>query len=106
MCYPELEGEISDFPCNEWIQSSNFAEEIEITEFEPVALSFTSSGIGGDFGGLGVSPPSKCCNLIDDLPNHGNWFYSVGTYSSWGKGFPGPHPQSVKLVNIYLAACK
>ena len=101
-CWPEVtSGLINDFPCNEWTQSSNFAEEIEIEDFEPIALSFT-----GYFGGLAVSPPSSCCNLIDATPDSGHWWYSVGTYSSFGRGFPGPHPTSVTQSRIYLSAGK
>ena len=90
------------FPCNEWKQSSNFAIETTITDFEPLAITFEKSGVGGTFGGLGVSPPSFCCNLIDDLPDHGNWFYSVGTVMGWAVGFPGPFPTDTMNAQIYI----
>ena len=101
ICYAELPD---DFPCNEWKQSSNFVEESEITDFEEIEITYPESGTGGVFGGLGLSPVSFCCNLIDDLPDHGNWFYSVGTLTAYGKGLPGPHPITVRQVELYLAA--
>ena len=101
ICYEELN---KPFPCNEWTQSSNFVEESEITDFEKIELTWKESGTGGAFGGLGRSPASSCCNLIDDLPDHGNWFFSIGTITNWGEGIPGPQPHSVNKVELYLAA--
>ena len=100
-CWEELEY---DFPCNEWKQSSNFAEEKEIIDFEEVEITFPQSGIGGTFGGLGLSPASYANNLIDDLPDHGNWWYSVGTLTAYGSGFPGPCPYPVTKGEIFIAA--
>ena len=100
-CWDDLANEF-DFPCNEWFQTSNFAFESTITGFEPIKLTFPESGIGGAFGGLGVSPESFSVNLIDDLPYHGNWWYSVGTISAYGHGFPGPHGHITKNSQIYI----
>ena len=91
-----------DFPCNEWFQTSNFAFESNITDFQPLKLTFPESGVGGSFGGLGVSPTNFGQNLIDDLPYHGTWWYSVGTVAGFGPGFPGPHPHITKNAQIYI----
>ena len=99
-CWEELTD--YPFPCNEWTQTSNFVEEEEITDFEEVDITFKESGTGGVFGGLGLSPASFANNLIDDLPYSGNWWYSVGTLSAFGSGFPGPHPIGVKKSALYL----
>ena len=101
ICWEELP---EDFPCNEWKQSSNFAEESIITDFEEVRITYPESGTGGIFGGLGLSPVSYSCNLIDDLPDHPNWFYSIGTLTGFGKGLPGPHPKDVSKVELFVGA--
>ena len=99
VCYRELPPAN---PCNEWTQSSNFVEESVITDFKPIDLTWTVSGTGGVFGGLGLSPASFCCNLIDDLPDHVNWFWSIGTIAGFGKGLPGPAFHDVRKVELYL----
>ena len=103
VCYRELPPAN---PCNEWKQSSNFVEEADITDFDPIELTWKESGTGGEFGGLGLSPASFSVNLIDDLPHHGNWWWSIGTLASFGKGLPGPHPNDVRKVELYVGASK
>ena len=103
LCYPELSEE---FPCNEWIQSSNPVTESNITGYSGVKLTYPKNGIGGPFQGLGLSPLSFGYNLIDDAPSHGNWFSSIGTIKAGiGPGIiPGPSGEpAVKKNELYVA---
>ena len=90
LCYPDLTPE--DFPCNEWIQSSNPAKESNITGYAAIRLTWNTNGIGGTFQGLGLSPRSCHHNLIDAAPDHVYWWYFIGTlryYSSDSVAGPG-----------------
>ena len=82
LCYQELTQ--FDFPCNEWMQSSNPVTESTITGFDGITLTFPKTDVGS-FQGLGLSPSSKA-NLIDNSPSSGNWWYSIGTISNFGSG--------------------
>ena len=90
LCYPELTKH--DFPCNEWIQSSNPLLESTITGYAAINVIWTQDGIGGPFQGLGLSPKSYSYNLIDAAPNHAYWWYSIGTliYHGGPDTIPGP----------------
>ena len=103
LCYEELSSKF-EFPCNEWTQSSNMLEESDITDFNPIRISFPESGIGGSFGGLGINQQGQRQHtLIDDLPNQGNYWYAIGCKSgNFGKGIPGPHPETVVKVELFL----
>ena len=103
LCYEELSSKYK-FPCNEWTQSSNMAEESDITDYNPIRIAFGQSGTGsGSFGGLGISPKSPS-TLIDDLPNHPNWHYAIGSTEHYQVGIPGPCPcVSVAKVELFLA---
>ena len=81
LCYPELKD---DFPCNEWIQSSNPVTEATITGYAAIRITCNTDGIGGSFRGLGLSSPSFSYNLIDAAPEHVNWYSSIGTLVYWG----------------------
>jgi len=101
LCYPELSEE---FPCNEWIQSSNPVTESNVTGYSGVKLTYPKNGIRGPFQGLGLSPPSFVNNLIDDAPSHGKWWSSIGTIKAIGSGIiPGPYGQTVKKNELYVA---
>ena len=103
LCYPEQTKH--EFPCNEWIQSSNPLLESTITGYASVNLTWTKNGINGPFQGLGLSP-SSLDNLIDDTPNDGYWFNSIGTLTYWGSGtIPGPRESGglkVKKKDLYV----
>jgi len=87
LCYPELPG---DFPCNEWIQTSNPVTETTVTGYKAVKITWNRNGINGPFQGLGLSPTSFKDNLIDAAPTHSRWWFSIGTIRPHVGGIPGP----------------
>jgi len=87
LCYPELPG---DFPCNEWIQTSNPVTETTVTGYKAVKITWNENGINGPFQGLGLSPTSFKDNLIDAAPTHSRWWFSIGTIRPHVGGIPGP----------------
>lgn len=42
-------------------------------------------------------------SLLDGSVNHGNWYYSVGSFQQWGGGIPGPKT-AVQVVELYVNA--
>ena len=105
LCYPDLTE--YDPPCNEWLQTSNPLTASKITGYTAIAITWPKNGINKEFKGLGVSPPSKVYNLIDDAPEHANWFSSIGALRHWGGSdtIPGPYTdggQAVKRVELYV----
>ena len=42
LCYPELRGEAGG-QCNEWLQTSNPASEVEVTGFRASSLAFPAN---------------------------------------------------------------
>ena len=102
ICYPELTAE--EFPCNEWIQSSNPVTEQTITGYAGITLTWDTNGYGGPFQGLGLSPTSLDYNLIDSAPfsrNDNWWWFSIGSITYEGTvTVPGPAPNNVKIVEF------
>ena len=99
LCHPEL---TEVFPCNEWIQSSNPVTESKISDFSAINLTYLSNGNGESFGGLAHSPSNIKNNLMDDTPEDGNWWNSIGTLTWFGSEIPGPSPHSVKKKELYV----
>ena len=98
LCFPGLVK--YEFPCNEWIQSSNPATESNITGFNSIQLTFPKNGVNGEFQGIGLG--SESTELIDDTPDHPNWFVCIGCTAYYGgQSFPGPHPLPVKKLELY-----
>ena len=103
LCYPERTEH--DFPCNEWIQSSNPLLESTITGFTGIHLTWPKRADGGPFQGLGQSPSNVGNNLMDDTPNDANWWNTVGTISPFGGSIPGPvgtEHITVKKKELYV----
>jgi hypothetical protein len=100
LCYPELKK--YSYPCNEWKQSSNPVVDSTISGFEAITLTFPKNGEGNPFGGLGLSPLNFVSNLIDDTPDHTNWFNPIGTLQLWGGQIPGPELKGVKMNVLYV----
>jgi len=103
LCYPELTQ--FPFPCNEWTQTSNPVFESKITDYNPINIIWNKDGINQPFHGIGLSPSSKAYNLIDDAPDHVNWFSSIGTLLNWPGGsstIPGPRDFKVKKAELYV----
>ena len=84
LCYPELANAANDFPCNEWVQQSNPVTESTITGYSGITVTWNTNGIGGNFQGLGLSPPSYSYNLIDAAPDSSTWWSSIGTLKYHG----------------------
>ena len=102
LCYPELTQ--FPFPCNEWTQTSNPVLESEITDYQAVHITWNKDSINGTFHGIGLSPASSEYNLIDDAPEHINWWSSIGTILDvWRSSeFPGPFGNKVKRAELYV----
>ena len=103
LCHPERTEH--NFPCNEWIQSSNPVLESTITGYVGIDLTWPEAGCAGAFQGLGQSNPSQ--NVMDDTPSGGCWWNSVGTISPFGDSIPGPvatgqNGISVKKKELYV----
>jgi len=104
LCYPELTD--FPFPCNEWTQTSNPVLESKITDYKAIKITWNKDGINRPFHGIGLSPASKQYNLIDDAPDHINWWTSIGSLKNWpsvsSTTIPGPHPYPVKKAELYV----
>jgi len=103
LCYPELNN---DKKCNEWIQTSNPANEAIITGFEAVDLAFTTNGQGNTWKGLGKNNQANNANaFIDDAPTQSAWWTAIGAIQNNPNGqttIPGPTPQMVTVVELYV----
>jgi len=76
---------------NRWKQTYNPKDNPEVsgnkaTGYEPVSIYYS----GQFWGGLVKSSDSR--TAFDGSAGHENWFYALGSYSSWGSPnqFPGP----------------
>ena len=97
--YPELGGS------NEWIQTSNPVTESMIEGFQPVKLDYQRDGSNRPWGGLGLSRNDAWgASLISDTPDTQYWHMCIGCQTKWGHGFPGPRPNSVTQVELYINA--
>ena len=96
ICYPEEDK------CNEWVQTSNLATKKKITGFKAIKLAFPKSGTGRPFHGLGLNPAGHSA-IIDADPDHGNWWYAIGSLKPYSGGIPGPN---VKISKVELFAEK
>ena len=96
LCYEELSQHT--FPCNEWTQSSNFAEETKITDFIPIEITLT--GPSDDlFPGLKLSSSQHA------LITAGNYWFGIGGQFAYNWGLYGPFPDAtqVQKLELYLA---
>eukprot|EP00092_Neocalanus_flemingeri_P068675 GFUD01083998.1.p1 GENE.GFUD01083998.1~~GFUD01083998.1.p1 ORF type:complete len:279 (+),score=71.27 GFUD01083998.1:38-874(+) len=100
LCYPELTD--YEFPCNEWIQSSNPVTESNITGYAGIQVTWSKNSIQKPFQGLGLSPASFAVNLIDDAPDHSYWWNSIGTlkYHDGPDTIPGPVTNAGKGIVV------
>ena len=99
LCYPGLTN--SSIPCNEWTQTSNPATQCTITGFQPIHITFNSSGARQAFGGLGISDTTQ--TLIDDTGEGGSWWGAIGamSYHEGDGNIPGPIDQVVRRVELH-----
>lgn len=87
-------GGISGY--NRWKQTSNPCATLEKVEnYEPVEVSWTAGG----FYGLGKSSSGSC--LLDGQVGD-TWWYSVGTYSSYHNGAPGPYDDVITETLLWV----
>ena len=104
LCIPELASQY-DFPCNEWTQSSNFAESYNVNDFK--AIELTLKGGSEDFAGLALKPPTTFVHtLIAMVPGH--YWFAIGC--QWGYwwgiyGIGSPHTDIAK-IELFLAVGK
>jgi hypothetical protein len=74
----------------------------------------TSAPRGGAQGYEAISAPHKSnkwgglehggtYSLLDGTVNHGNWYYSVGSFQKWSHGIPGP-AAAVSEVELWVKA--
>ena len=96
LCYPEVSK------CNEWVQTSNPAEESTITGFSAITLTWTQNSLNQPWQGIGLSPPSTS-SLIDDVPTHSDWWTSIGTLRLFpGNKIPGPKGDLVTKNALFV----
>ena len=98
LCYPEIVDE--PFPCNEWKQSSNPVVESTVKGFVKIRLTWPEGPFNGEFNGLMKSSPWK--NLLDDDPDDGQFWNSIGMVSLHGGKIPGPRKILVKKSELYV----
>lgn len=83
---------------NIWKQSSNPTYQT-VSGYEGVYIQSTSNYWGGlEVGNSGAS-------YMDGSVNHTNWYYSIGSYVSWGNGIPASDHvagSSVGVPNVNL----
>ena len=113
LCYPELTWGINGSTCNEWIQESNPYTDSIITGFEEISLAFNNDGMRDAWRGLGKNLGGAFSDnaAIDDVPEGGGYFSTVGGYTYWdGIKIAGPrHPTSqegsfsqITMVKLYV----
>jgi hypothetical protein len=79
-----------------WSQTSN---PVTVTHkgvkgYKAISAPHTSQRWGGlEHGGSH--------SLLDGSVDHGNWFYSVGSFKKWSSGIPGPSA-AVQQVELYV----
>lgn len=91
---------------NIWKQTNRPQDETEYsgngsqnaTGYEGVYIRDTSNY----WGGLVKSNATTSC-YIDGSTYHGNWYYSIASYTPWNNGIPGPGGQVVSQVELWLA---
>ena len=105
----ELAGEASlTSGYNRWKQSSNPCEEYvagsdgskNATGYEPISISWSTNYWGG-LGLQNASINTKSACLLSGSTGHGNWFYAIGAYESWGGGIPGPNA-AVEEIELWV----
>lgn len=97
MCYEEFVQ--FTFPCNEWTQSSNFAEERIVTDYKPIEITFTGPD-SDPFLGLRLSDANHA--LITGL---NNWWFGIGGQFAytWGLYCCWPVSAQAQKVEVFLA---
>jgi len=99
----KLEWPKDNLKTQEWEQTSNPIQDCKtaskiwgVKGYSNVAnVPYTSNRWGGlECGGQQAS-------LLDATVLHGNWFYAVGSFQSWGGGIPGP-ASAVKQVELWV----
>ena len=79
--------------------------ESKITDYNAIHITWNKDSINRPFHGIGLSPTSKAYNLIDDAPDHVNWWSSIGTILNYPRGsstIPGPRDFKVKKAELYV----
>jgi hypothetical protein len=78
-----------------WSQTSNpVTVTTGIKGYKAISAPHTSQRWGGlEHGGT--------YSLLDGSVNHGNWFYSVGSFRQWSGGIPGPSA-SVQQTELWV----
>ena len=97
LCYEEFTQ--WTFPCNEWTQSSNFAETSIITDFKPIEINLKGPSYA-PFAGLKVSPSQHALITGPDY-----WFGVGGQFAyTWGLYFCCSCAScQAQKVELYLA---
>ena len=110
LCYPEVNSN-GGF-CNEWIQTSNPATEIDRIGFQAISLSFPKNGANNPWRGLGLNRcvPGRQCHgysnrtLISDSPSNRQWNGAIGA-THWSEIESGviPGPESYTVSKVVLS---
>ena len=91
--YPLLDPTLTT---NIWSQTSNPVIGEDIAGYVGIDINSTIN----DWGGLAQTSRSE--TFIDGSPSASNWWYSIGSSSSFGVGIPGANNQTTTLVNLYI----
>ena len=103
LCYPGLAPVGDKGNCNEWIQTSNPATESTITGFEAISLAFVLDSYEKPWRGLGRNLASlQSSTLIDDSPSESYWWSAIGAFTTYENGIPGPNPNVVRKVELFV----
>ncbi len=84
---------------NHWTQT--FDPRSGASPIRPVVgyTAINIDAIGSFWGGLEKSGTST---FLDGSVNHTNWWYSIGSQSSYPGGIPGPNTTAVQVVELYI----
>ena len=87
-----------------WVQTSNPAVETTITGFKAVSLPFMLDSYKNKWVGLGRDGTAKTDSFIDDAPSGTYWWTAIGAtkYHGGADTIPGPYPNVVKRVELYV----
>jgi len=86
---------------NIWKQESNPMAAVSggVDGYEAVDVNFTSQL----WGGLEYNTTST--SLLDGSVNHNNWYYAIGSTTSWNGGIPGAN-DAEQLTELYVKTAK
>lgn len=81
---------------NRWRQTTNPVNDTGVAGYEAVSIDWDYN----NWQGLCTSSSSNL-TFIDGSPTTGEWFYAIGSYSSFDTGIPGPN-SAVSYVELWV----